>query len=90
MKGGGQNLWNAIAIWGIPAPRGCLCLPQSSWQPFGDTNEPTKLWKHAETPESAVFWRTVGRTSTSENPCSQVDSSSTVWHLSQAVIFAVP
>ena len=36
-----------------PALRGCPSLPQSSWQPFGDTNVPTKLWKRTETQESA-------------------------------------
>ena len=39
----------------LPAPRGCPSLPQSSWQPFGDTKVPTKLWKHTETRERAVF-----------------------------------
>ena len=44
----------------IPAPSGCPSLPQSSWQPFGDTNEPAKLWTHIETQESAVFWEPLG------------------------------
>ena len=37
------------------APCGGPSLPQSSWQPVGDTNESTKLWKHTETKKSAVF-----------------------------------
>ena len=39
----------------IPAPSGSPSLPQSSWQPFGATNAPIKLWKIAETQESTVI-----------------------------------
>ena len=38
--------WSATR--GIPAPRGCLSFPQSSRQPFGDTIETTKVWKHIQ------------------------------------------
>ena len=50
--------WNATRE--IPAPCGCPSLPQSSWQLVGDTNEPTKHWKHTETQKSAVFLEPLG------------------------------
>ena len=42
------------------APCGGPSMPQSSWQPVGDTNEPTKLWKHTETQKKCSVWEPMG------------------------------
>ena len=39
---------------------GCPSPPQSSWQPFGDTNAPINIWKYAEMQERTVFGETLG------------------------------
>ena len=51
-----EDEWNTTR----EPPRDVPSLSKSSWQPFGESNVPSKIWKHTGSQEIAVLWEPLG------------------------------